>query len=487
MSRLRVAVVHYHLKRGGVTRVIESTVDSLQDDHSSAAEFLVIAGEVPQAFKYRDRAVQLDGLSYSNLQPDTPDPEQLLDAIQRAARSHFGGDPDLWHIHNHSLGKNCSMPGMVSLLVQTGAPVLLHMHDFAEDGRPENYRLNKVNRQHVDALYPDAENAHYGFINSRDRDIFHRAGIPSQRLHYLGNPVGGQAKAANPAVLNEIRDKLNASRLFLYPVRAVRRKNFGEMLLWSALAPAGDVFATTLGPTNPDYVPRFREWTAFAEDMGLPVHFSIGETSDWAFSDIVHAADYVLTTSIAEGFGLTFLEPFLFGKLILGRNLPDVTIDFKQTNLPTGHLYKQLPIPADWVNQDELAQCIRSELLATYQAYQTTPPSGFVEQALCGITTGDGDIDFGGLNESLQQSIIRRIIKDPGSRKFLKVPDLVPEQVPGYEGVDLDAFSLDSYAHKILETYGSVVSSGSQFAGFFDPDAILKEYLKPERFRLLRT
>ena len=52
MKRIRVAIVHYHLKRGGVTRVIESTIkgfEALED----APEFLVLAGEISEQFKYQ--------------------------------------------------------------------------------------------------------------------------------------------------------------------------------------------------------------------------------------------------------------------------------------------------------------------------------------------------------------------------------------------------------------------------------------------------
>ena len=40
------------------------------------------------------------------------------------------------------------------------------------------------------------------------------------------------------------------------------------------------------------------------------------------------SAHRLVTTSVAEGFGLAFLEPWLFGKGLLGRNLPEITVDF---------------------------------------------------------------------------------------------------------------------------------------------------------------
>ncbi|MFO7905697.1 MAG: hypothetical protein R6U98_23775, partial [Pirellulaceae bacterium] len=172
---------------------------------------------------------------------ETPDSRTLLERMRTTAREALGGEPELWHIHNHSLGKNSAMPGVVAELAEAGEAVLLQMHDFAEDGRPENYRLNQER--------PEC-------ANRRDYEIFQQAGLDATRLHLLANPV----EADHPKVKIDrapILDKLGAERLFLYPVRAVRRKNFGEMLLWAALAEEGDVFATTLGPTNKNYLAAY--------------------------------------------------------------------------------------------------------------------------------------------------------------------------------------------------------------------------------------
>ena len=487
MSRLRVAVIHYHLKRGGVTRVIESTLGGLQSCSAGEVDVVVIAGEIPEVYRYPEKAVRVAGLTYSNLQESTPPPVALLKDMRAAARAYFGTDPDIWHIHNHSLGKNSSMPGVVSLLVREGHRVLLHMHDFAEDGRPENYLLNKTNPEFADALYPDAENAHYGFINSRDREIFRKSGVPGSRLHYLANPVGGKPHSEIPKAASVIRSQLGARRLFLYPVRAVRRKNLGEMLLWSAMADKGDVFATTLGPTNPIFHQAYDAWIAFARDHGLPVRFAIGETGHWDFPDIVQAADFILTTSIAEGFGLTFLEPSLFRKLILGRNLPDVTVDFTESGLPTGQLYTRLPVPLGWIDREYLVSQLRKDLVSAYRAYGAVPPHDVVDQAMAAIACPHDCIDFGGLDEFLQKSIIRRIVEDPAARGHLQCTPLVPEPLPPADDLNLEAFSVENYTSRLLSTYRTIASSGSASNGSFDGDLILMQFLKPSRFRLLRT
>ncbi|MGB0344258.1 MAG: hypothetical protein ACPGGJ_02595, partial [Coraliomargarita sp.] len=164
---LRVAIVHYHLKRGGVTRVIESTLRGLGQCPRASVHAVVLTGEIPDGFPFKESARAVEGLHYSNSQAHTPDSASLLQRMRDAARQALGAEPDLWHIHNHSLGKNEAMPGVVSLLAEAGEALLLQIHDFAEDGRPQNHRVNQARTEHAGNLYPLGDRVHYALINAR--------------------------------------------------------------------------------------------------------------------------------------------------------------------------------------------------------------------------------------------------------------------------------------------------------------------------------
>ncbi|MEM7792249.1 MAG: hypothetical protein AAF546_12670, partial [Verrucomicrobiota bacterium] len=346
---LRVAIVHYHLKRGGVTRVIENTLRGL-DTLPNKIECVVLAGEVPEDCEFADRAQVVEGLHYSNTQATTPAPEELLNRLRSAARKALGAAPDVWHIHNHSLGKNSAIPGVVSLLAESGEALLLHMHDFAEDGRPQNYKLNKTLAKFAPKIYPQTPRIHYAVLNGRDHSIFSATDLDRSQLHQIPNAVEAERAKPNQAASQKIRNQLQAERLFLYPVRALRRKNLGETLLWSALADPGDCFATTLGPTNQNYTAAHDRWIKVAEENKLPVKFAIGQTQDFNFEDLISTAEAIITTSITEGFGLAFLEPWLFGKPIYGRDLPPITADFKAKGIALETLYNHVSVPKDWVD-----------------------------------------------------------------------------------------------------------------------------------------
>ncbi|MGB0744883.1 MAG: hypothetical protein ACPGSB_10210, partial [Opitutales bacterium] len=430
----------------------------------------------------------VEGLDYASPE-DAIDPQVLAKRLKESAKDALGQSPDLWHIHNHSLGKNSAMPGVVANLAEDGENLLLQMHDFAEDGRPDNYRLNLERPECAAYLYPDISSVHYGVINGRDYEILRQTGLDLKRLHLLANPVEAHHNEKD-SDSSHILETLGAERLILYPVRAVRRKNFGELLLWSALAEPGDVFATTLGPTNKNYHVAYQRWQSFAQKNKLPVHFGIGETHDWPFETIMQAAHAIISTSIAEGFGLAFLEPWLYGKSIAGRDLPAITADFKAEGIRLDCLYESLPIPTDWIDLDLLKADIALGLNEAYNAYQRPLPDDAVERAVAAISPKPNHIDFAGLNEAQQETVLQRVLTDPSVKS--RLPKFGELSQPGCirENADCIAktYSLRRYAEKMSQLYQCICSSHNTGATqYIDPSKVLEGFLQPERFRLLRT
>ena len=66
--------------------------------------------------------------------------------------------------------------------------------------------------------------------------------------------------------------------VILYPVRAVRRKNLGELLFHASLPSKKRLFVTTLGTTSPDFVDEYQQWKDFSMELGLHVNFEICES-----------------------------------------------------------------------------------------------------------------------------------------------------------------------------------------------------------------
>ena len=483
---MRIAIVHYHLKRGGVTRIIESTLLGLNQHHEKH-DCVVISGEDSSNFTYRECVRTVAGLNYSNQQQVTPDSKDLLQQLRSSARTALGALPDVWHIHNHSLGKNHALPGLVALLAKEGESVLLQMHDFAEDGRPDNYTVNKGRFQWSDKLYPNCQNVHYGVINARDYQIFLDTGIDKNRLHLLANPIDTAKEPADQDKVKSVSDDLNADRLIVYPVRATRRKNFGELLLWATIDQKDAHYVTTLGPTNSNYYNSYVRWQKIAKANNLPITFEIGECNRWSFENIISSAEAIITTSIAEGFGLSFLEPWMMKKHIIGRNLPEITADFKIHGIKLENLYTHIPIPDEWIDMDRLLDKITNELRKVYTAYDRGLPVDAPQLALDSIRPTSNTVDFGGLDEEMQEKVLELLINEPKAKQLL--PQLNTAKNPSTAENNriqiANLFSLNHYIENLVKIYGSIQKDTT--IDYFNPNLLIDGFLKPKRFRLLRT
>lgn len=450
---------------------------------AESIDLLALSGEAYGGEQLSHHAV-VEGLAYDHT-PREGAGRELARRLRAAARDHFGGEPDVWHFHNHSLGKNVHLPAAIGALVEDGAHVLLQIHDFAEDGRPVNYTRLKAAYPDLGtfsaALYPASERIHYATLNGRDAAVLLGAGAAPDRAHLLPNPV------AVPALGDDGEDPFPAAdALVLYPTRAIRRKNVGEVLLHAALAPAGTIFATTLRPENPEWRPLHDAWEAVARRLGLPVHFGAGER--FSFDALMRRANRLITTSVAEGFGLAFLEPALFGKPLVGRNLPAITRDFRPWGIGLDHLYDALAVPTRWVDADALRAAVAATLTRLGRAYAWEFPAGSVERALEAMQAGDGAWDFGRLNEPLQTAVIEAAVAQPAAFDAVReaLADVPTASAVAAQRAAVEAhLNLPAYGARLAGIYRGLLAGDGPSGASLDAHAILQAFLDPARLSLL--
>ena len=210
------------------------------------------------------------------------------------------------------------------------------------------------------------------------------------------------------------------SNLFLYPVRAVRRKNLGEIALIASAYPE-KYFANSLGPTNPNYVSQFNRWKEFAKYQNLPVSFALGEEVDCSFLELINHAEGIISTSIAEGFGLGFLEPWMFEKFMCGRNIAEITQDFSNLGIHLDNLYNRIDIDLKHLHSPQnLKLKIQSALEQYFAGYGKELPKGSTNSAYKSIVNETG-VDFGLLDESLQEEIIFSVLKSKSALEEIRV------------------------------------------------------------------
>ena len=473
MGKLAAVIIHYHLRPGGVTRVIERAAESLGDQ----VDLLVLSGEAPGSGDALAPITETAPvLAYSDQKP--ADPEKQAEELRAVVRHRLGRDPDVWHIHNHALGKNGFMPCLVWHLARAGCRLLLQPHDFAEDGRPDNYRLLKhsLGNQLDEMLYPVADHIAYAPINCRDKTFLEEIGIP--HVHELPNAV-----TAHPPAGSSARE---TGKTVVYPARAIRRKNLGEFLLWSLLAPEGYLFRSTLAPQNPAWRRYYDGWVAFADELNLPVEFDAGRKHD--FAELIRDAEALISTSIAEGFGLAFMEPWLEGKMLIGRKLPEITSDFEQAGLDLSTLYSSLPVPLEWVGEGEFLEALECAMQTAYAAYARPWKNEYFLQAKAELIR-NGNVDFGILDEVLQRRVIRHLVRHPEDRALLPscFTSPAPERIEHNRRIIIERYSLDAYGARLLDIYHTLAAVEPGPVSSADAAGLLDAFLQPGRFNLLRT
>lgn len=244
-------------------------------------------------------------------------------------------------------------------------------------------------------------------------------------------------------------------------------------------------FAITLAPKNPEVKAIYDAWVAFAQELDLNVEFDAGAKS--TFEEMIAKADALITTSIAEGFGLAFLEPWLAGKPLVGRNLPEITSDFEEHGLDLSTLYNRLSVPLtsnDWNIGPEFFQALEKTMRASRTAYGREWDDALLVEAQTQLIQ-DGTIDFGILNEDLQRIIIRAVKADPSI--FGDSLGDASANVEGNRAVVEKAYGSAAYGEQLLSIYQKLIQAKPGSVRYADGDALLDEFLAPARFNLLRT
>jgi len=463
---MKVAFVHYHLKPGGVTTVIRQQVEALG---KLGGEALVFAGAPPPA-AFPAETVPVPGLGYSRDPATAPPGESVAGTIADAIASRWPGGCDVVHVHNPTLAKNIRFPEIVDTLRKKGFRLLLQIHDFAEDGRPDVYSH---------APYP--ENCHYGVINSRDYRILLKAGLKKAGLHLLPNMV---------TPLETTEGKPLETPFVLYPVRAIRRKNIGEALLLSLFFKSGRHLAITLPPNSRVDRVAHEDWKLFSKTHHLPVRFEAGLKDE--FSTLAAAARCFLTTSITEGFGFSFLEPWTAGKSLRGRKL-DICSDFESSGIALDDLYSRLQVPMDWLDRDGYLGDWRDAVKMASRRFAWKIPVAAVSEAETRLAASDV-IDFGLLNEKYQREVLLRLVEDPAKKTELMqlnpfLEELVDlpvskNRIRRNREIVLTAYNAAGYRNTLGNVYRRAATDSVRHG--IRKEALLSRFFDPHRLSLLK-
>lgn len=464
---MKIAFIHYHLKTGGVTTVLRQQVESIID----TCDPLVLTGDSPES-PFPCDTVNISGLGYDIFERDRVDPENVVSAIIKAIHKKWKDGCDLVHVHNPTLAKNKNFLKILNLLKEKGIRLFLQIHDFAEDGRPLSYFSEE---EYI-------KDCHYGVINSRDHAILLKAGLKKEGLHKIFNTI-------QPFNFTST-DSISKTHV-LYPVRAIRRKNIGEAILLSLFFKNNAPLVITLPPNSPADIKSYEDWKTFVKEKGLNVIFEAGLTHD--FPDLVLSSAFLISTSISEGFGFSFLEPWTAKKILWGRKLPDICQDFEKKSIRLKHLYSRLNIPMEWIDNEKLFHTWENSIQKISAMFSIVIEEAFIKNAF-EHTTANDTIDFGLLNEPFQKQIISVILTSSTNRdrlirlnSFLSNPGDVPNKdalIQNNREAVLLNYNKPKYKKNLLDTYTKVIRNNVRQK--IDKRTLLSEFLILKNFSLLK-
>jgi glycosyltransferase involved in cell wall biosynthesis len=338
---VKIAMLHYHVRPGGVTTVIRNAQRALRD----SCEVEVLAD-----FGYNDRPARSRGAFLA-------ESKALAEQLKKRLRG-----VDVLHTHNIGLGKHPQLTYAVKLLAQrTGIRIINQVHDFPEDNRPAQLRaLRYCTGKRDDAFYRatcyyDAPNVIWATLTTHDAAKLAASPIPSGKIYVLPNPVDDEfftQPTPSRAALREAERKIAAfarahrfhfdprKKLLLSPMKVMARKNNAEAVELVKRLKKHQLVISLDASSASDRAYSERLKRQIRRER-LPVVIGVGAEFENPFL-LFHLAHAILTTSKVEGFGYTFVEGWLCGKPVLGRDIPEVTRDFVAAGMKMDHLYREL-------------------------------------------------------------------------------------------------------------------------------------------------
>jgi hypothetical protein len=270
---------------------------------------------------------------------------------------------------------------------------VFRVHDMAFSRLPNFAAIKAVAAESGlfahDLLFPKDERALHLTVNRADAYTMYTMGLDESSIRYLPNPVDESLGGGEP-LANSLRAEMEklgwakpGEHLLIYPVRAAPRKNITEALLLTrllnllsegrggiphALQPEGPYrLMVAIQPEEArfaryvDIIGEFIEKYDFEAKVGLeeligPVcRLRKGADAAECFgvAELYSVAAAVISTSVMEGFGFGFLEPWCAGRVAIGRRVP-VMDDFVLAGMRMEHFYRRLTVEdTDFPNMEE--------------------------------------------------------------------------------------------------------------------------------------
>lgn len=381
---MRVAFVHYNIGgRGGVTSVMRTNIKALLKLHKNVD--ITVAGAYKRdvikdhkRVKYIDipeldiREGRCEKYAKQDIYDYMRDGENIYERLDKELKGYAAVI-----IENPTIGVHPAATYAYYMFAKRNdeldrkTKVIFRIHDFAEDRRGNFIDLLKFTGYESlpywhQIIFPKRENLGFVVINSKDIEKIKGHGIIEEsKFFYLPNSVDDDliekdartSKKLRQLLIRKYRQKKDI-RFIYYPVRVVPRKNIEEAMFLTSLMDYYRSEDYCLLVSLEEHTAEGKRYAKmlkrFVKKHGLRVVIGLndcvtatrvkekGKLKTFGIGDAYNICDRVITTSLLEGFGMFFIESWFVGKSIIGRDLPNITSDFKNHGINLEHLYSSL-------------------------------------------------------------------------------------------------------------------------------------------------
>ncbi len=384
---MKIAFLHYNIgHRDGVNSVIRANAHSFLEKYKKCRIYLVGSSVRPLIEYHKDRVKQIDVPEM-----DILDKNKAEEYSKQEVYDYMKEGVDLFHkldkilqdmdyviFENPNIGVHPAVTYAYYRFVIKNAQkglkrkLTYRIHDFAEDRRGNFINLLKFKGTESSpywhkVIFPRAENLSFIVINKKDFTKLQSHGIiQKNRPFYLPNSVNERLYYEDKETSEKLKKKLikdhnldKDSKFLFYPVRIVPRKNVEEAIFLTQLLNIKFnekyVLVASLKPKGKADLEYFNKLERFVKKHKLPAILGINDIvtlrrtytrskklKTFGLGDMYNICNKVISTSTLEGFGLFFIESWFFNKAIIGRDLPEITSDFKNKGINLEHLYNAL-------------------------------------------------------------------------------------------------------------------------------------------------
>ena len=378
--KLNYYALHYHMKQSGTRTVIENILQSLEANPE--INLNLIYSSKKETFQPENKKIKVIDISdvgyndkiFKSKEELMKKASQLKEKIKNKLEL---SNKCVLHCHNVNLFKNSYLGAALLLLAKElkdkNFVLLLQLHDFAEENRPDRLKLllncsGKKDRLFGSKIaYPIYKNIFYMTINSRDKVMLKKIGIPENHIFLYPNSINMELFSSKPHRTDKLIKGLENyagenkyifeknRKILLCPAKILRRKNIIESIvilkLLNSIKDEWQLLITLEGNSKKDraYGKLIKD---YVKKKKLPVTIGFGykliaarNTKDKnKMIDLFSISKAIITTSIQEGFGFTFLEAWVANKKVIGRRISYIFKDLKANGLNMDHFYDKILI-----------------------------------------------------------------------------------------------------------------------------------------------